>query len=165
MGLFPSPILNRVTTYSCRTEAFKYSSFHGREINETNITLTLIFNICNFNKTCSFDIFIANLIKIIRRISNSIFGTFNPLGLQLITGRQLGLNHLNKYRFDYNLNNCIDPLCKCRLGVDSTVYFFLHYKYYNRVIISFLNDLGSIDKTLLNISELYLVNVLKMHFV
>ena len=47
------------------------------------------------NWTCNFNIFRANSIKIIRPISNSIFGTFNPLGLKLITRICLGLSHLH----------------------------------------------------------------------
>ena len=46
------------------------------------------------NWTYNFNIFRANSIKIIRSISNSIFGIFNPLGLKLITRICLGLSQL-----------------------------------------------------------------------
>ena len=94
-----------ITTYSCRTDAFKYSFFPWT-INEWN---KLNFNI----RTSSFNIFRANLINIIRPIPNSIFGIFNQLGIMLITKLQLGLSHLNKHRFNHNFNNCINPLCTC----------------------------------------------------
>ena len=71
-----------ITTYSCRTDAFKYSFFPWT-INEWN---KLNFNI----RTSSFNIFRANLIKIIRPIPNSIFGILNPLGLTLITRVRFG---------------------------------------------------------------------------
>ena len=44
----------------------------------------------------SFNIFWANLIKIIWPIHNSIFGIFDPIWLKLITRLQLGLSHLNE---------------------------------------------------------------------
>ena len=94
-----------ITAYSCMTDAFKYSFFPWT-INEWN---KLNFNI----RTSSFNIFRANLIKIIRPIPNSTFGIFNRLGIMLITKLQLGLSHLNKHRFNHNFNNCINPLCTC----------------------------------------------------
>ena len=66
-----------ITTYSCRTDTFKYS-FSAWKINEWN---KRDFNI----RASSFNIFRANLINIIQLISYSVFGIFNPLGLKLIT--------------------------------------------------------------------------------
>ena len=141
-----------ITTYSCRTDAFKYS-FLPWMINEWN---KLNFNI----QTSNFNIFRANLIKIIRPIPNPIFSTFNPLGLKMITRLRLGLSHLNEHRFNHNFNNCINPLCTYSLDNESTVHFFLHCNYYNSARKSLLNDLNSVDRTLLDLSDLSLVNVL-----
>ena len=60
-----------ITTYSCKTDAFKYSFFPWT-IN--------VWNKLNFNiRTSSFNMFRGNLIKIIRLISYSVFDIFNPL--------------------------------------------------------------------------------------
>ena len=150
--LYNSQNKSNITTYSCRTDAFKYSFFPWM-INEWN---KLNFNI----RTSSFNIFRANLIKIIRPIPNSVFGIFNPLGLKLITRLRLGLSHLNEHRFKHNFNDCINPLCTCSLDIESTVHYFLHCNYYNSARISLLNDLNSVDKTLLSLSDLSLVNIL-----
>ena len=141
-----------ITTYSCRTDAFKYSFFPWT-INEWN---KLNFNI----RASSFNIFRANLIKIIRPIPNSVFGIFNPLGLKLITRLRLGLSHLNEHRFKHNFNDCINLLCTCSLDIVSTVHYFLHSNYYNKARISLLNDINSVDRTLLSLSDLSLVNIL-----
>ena len=141
-----------ITTFSCKTDTFKYS-FFPRTINEWN---KLNFSI----RASSFNIFRANLIKIIRPIPNSVFGIFNPLGLKLITRLRLGLSHLNEHMFKHNFNDCIHPLCTCSLDIESTVHYFLHCNYYNGARISLLNDLNSVDRTLLNLSDLSLVNVL-----
>ena len=44
--------------------------------------------------------------------------------------------------------------------VNSSVLSHLHCKYYNSARISLLNDLNSVDKTLLSLSDLSLVNIL-----
>ena len=141
-----------ITTYSCIIDAFKYS-FLPWTINEWN---KLNFNIW----TSSFNIFRANLIKIIRPIPNSVFGIFNPLGLKLIARLPLALSHLNENRFKHNFSDCINPLCTCSLDIESTVHYFLHCNYYNNARISLLNDLNSVDRTLLSLSDSSLVNVL-----
>ena len=110
--------------------------------------------------TCSFNTIRANLIKIIQPIPNSVFSTFNPLGLKLITRLQLALSHQNAHRFNHNFKDCINPLCTCSLDTESTVQYFLHCNYYNSARISLLNDLNSVDRTLFNLSNLSLVNVL-----
>ena len=73
----------------------------------------------------------------------------------------LELSHLNEHRFNHTFNNCLNPVCTCSLDFESTVYFFLHCNCYNNARISLLlNDLNSVDRTLLNLSDLSLVNVL-----
>ena len=140
-----------ITTYSCRTDAYNYSFFPWT-INEWN---KLNFSI----QASGFNIFRANLIKIIQPIPNSVFSIFNPLGLKLIARLWLGLSHLNEHRFKHNFNECINHLCICSLDIDSTVHYFLHCNYYS-ARISLLNDLNSVDKTLLSLSDLSLLNIL-----
>ena len=119
------------------------------------------WNKLNFNiETYSFKIFKANLIKIIQPIPNPIFCIFDPLRLKLITRLWLGLSHLNEHRFNHNFNNCINPLCTCSLDIVSTVHFCLYCYYYNSAIKSLLNDLNSVERTLLNLPYLSFVNVL-----
>ena len=109
--LYNTQNTRNITTYSCRNDAFKYSFFPWT-INE--------WNKINFNiRTPSFNIFRANLIKIIRPLPNPIFSIFNPLGLKLITKLQLGLCSWP------SLNNCINPLCTCSLDIESTVLEYL----------------------------------------
>ena len=112
------------------------------------------------NLTSSFNIIRANLIKIIRPIPNSVFGIFNPIGLKLITRLRLGLNHLNDHRFNHNFIDCINPLCTCSLVIESTVHYFLYCNHCNSARISLFKDLNSANRTLLNPSDLSLVNVL-----
>ena len=61
--------------------------------------------------------------------------------------------------FNHNFNDCINPWCTCSLDIESIIHYFLHCNYYNNARISLLNDLNSVDRTLLNLSDLSLVNV------
>ena len=150
--LYEARNTRNISRYSCSADALKYSFFPWT-INKWN---KLNFNI----RTSSFNIFRANLINIILPISYSVFGIFNLLGLKLITRLRLGLSHLNEHRFKHNFNDCINPLCTCSLDIESTVHYFLHCNYYNNARISLLNDLNSVDRTLLSLSDSSLVNVL-----
>ena len=105
-------------------------------------------------ETSSFNIIRANLIKIIRPIPNLVLSIFNPLGLHL------ALSHQNVHRFSHNFSDCINPLCTCSLNSESTVPYFLHCNFYNSARIALLNDLNSVNRTLFNLSNLSLVNVL-----
>ena len=100
------------------------------------------------------------MIKIIRPITNSVFGIFNPLGLTLMTKLWLGLSHLNEHRFKHSFNDYINPLCIFSLDIDSKVHYFLHCNYSNSARISLLNDINSVDKILSSLSDLSLVNIL-----
>ena len=110
--------------------------------------------------TSSFNIIRANLIKIIRPIPNLVLSIFNPLGLKLITRLHLALSHQNVHRFNHNFSDCINPLCTCSPNSESTVPYFLHCNYYNSARIALLNDLNSVNRTVFNLSNLSLVNVL-----
>ena len=102
------------------------------------------------------------LVKIIWPIPYLAFKVSNPLAFKLITRVWLGLSHLNELRFNHNFDDCISPLCTCSLDIESTVHYFLHCNYYNSARISLLNDLNSVDRTLLNLSDLSLDNVFSM---
>ena len=67
----------------------------------------------------------------------------------MITRLWLALIHLNEHRFNHNSNNWINHLSS-----------IIHCIYYNSARISLLNDLNSVDRTLLDLSGLSLVNVL-----
>ena len=71
--LYNTQNARNITTYSCRADAFKYILFtHGRLINGINLTL-----ISKHPVLISLEL--ANLIKIIQPIPNSVFGIVNPL--------------------------------------------------------------------------------------
>ena len=114
--LYTSRNTKNIATYSYRIDVFKHSFFPWT-INEWS---KLSFNI----RTSSFNIFRANLIKIIQLTPNPIFSIFDLLRRKLMTRLTLGLSHLNEHRFNYNFNNCMNPICTCSQDFESTVHIF-----------------------------------------
>lgn len=84
-----------------------HSNIHFfREWNKFNFDIRVpSFNIFNNFRT--------NLIKIIRRIPNSIFAIYNSLLIKLTTRLRDGLSHLSERRLNYNFSNSTNPLSTC----------------------------------------------------
>ena len=40
-----------------------------------------------------------------------------------MTRLRLGLRHLREHKFNHNFQNCINPLCRCALVIESTSHF------------------------------------------
>ena len=66
------------------------------------------------------------LLKIGRPTPKSVYSIHNPIGLKLLTRLRLGLSHLNQRIFNHNFQDCVNPLCSCRLLVEFSSHFFLH---------------------------------------
>ena len=88
-----------------------------------------------------------------------VYSIHNPLGLKLLTRLRLGVSHLNDHRFNHNFGNCLNPLCTCRLEVESTTHFFLHCHHFNVIRITVNNSLKAIDKDILKLSDSSLTKV------
>ena len=89
----------------------------------------------------TYSVFRQHLLKVIRPKPSASFNVCNFAGLHLLTRLQLGLSHLNEHRFNRNFQNCINPLCRCSLEVESTSHFFLHCLHYNDCA-TLLNELN-----------------------
>ena len=81
-------------------------------------------------------------------------------GLCLLSRLWLGLGHLNEHRFNHNFQNCFNPLCTCRLEVESTSHFFLHCLHYKDIHATLLKERNSVDENILKLSDNTLINLL-----
>ena len=95
---------------------------------------------------------------------NPVYHIQNYVGLKLLARLRLGLSHLNKHRFNYNFQNCINLLCICSLEVESTVHFFLHCYHYHNIKAKLLNSQNVIDTNLFKLSEKQLTKALLYNF-
>ena len=107
----------KIETYYCRTDLFKYSFFLDTVVEWNKLDVTV-------RNAKSFLIFKNLLLKIGRPIQNSIFKIHDPLGIKLLTRLRVGLSHLNEHWFRHNFQDCLNPLCSCSLEVESNIQFF-----------------------------------------
>ena len=90
----------------------------------------------------------------------SSYKIFNPLGIKFLTRLRLGLSHLNEHRFKHNFQSCLNPLCSCRLEVESTTHFFLHCHFFNTFRQTLLDTVVTIIHDISHLSDDSLVNQL-----
>ena len=132
---------DKIETYYCRTDLFKYSFFLYSVWNKVDVTV---------RNAKSFLIFKNLLLKIGRPIQNSMFKIHDPLGIKLLTRLRVGLSHINEHWFRHNFQDCLNPLCSCSLEVESNIHFFLHCQHF---IQSYQITLDSVKK-IVHISNL-----------
>ena len=75
-----------------------------------------------------------------------------------MTRLRLGLRHLREHKFNHNFQNCINPLCRCALVIESTSHFF-HCPLFDVKRITFLSTLNKIDCKLIETNESSLVEI------
>ena len=85
------------------------------------------------------------LLKIGRPTLTPVYNILNPNGLKLLTRLRLGLSHLNKYQFNHNFKECVNPLCSCNLQVESVSHFLLHCNSFTDIRKTLFNELQSFD--------------------
>ena len=144
---------DKIATYYCRTDLFKYSFFPYTIVEWNKLDNTI-------RNSKSFLIFRNSLLKIGRSIQNSIFKIHDPLGIKLLTRLRLGLSHLNEHRFRHNFQDCLNPLCSRSLEVESTIHYFLHCHYFVQYRNTLLDSVKIILNDNSNITDDSFVNIL-----
>ncbi len=101
------------------------------------------------------------LISNIRPTQKSLHGITNRSESSTITRLRVHFSNLNEHRFDHNFA-CKTPMCKCDLGVESTIHYFLHcrqYTLHRRNLLDKISDIVGNDITQLpddHLSDLFL---------
>ena len=143
----------RIPNIFCRTEFYRNSFFPSVIAEWNNLNDEII-------KSESLNIFRNALLKLIRSPANSIYGIWNPLGIQLLTRLRLGLSHLREHKFQHNFLDTFDPLCPCSSEVESVSHFFLRCHFFNNERLILMNGLQVIDPNIHLLDELSLSNLL-----
>ena len=76
-----------------------------------------------------------------------------------LTRLRLGLNYLNKHKFDRKFPNCFDLKCSCRPSNEDPAYFLLHCPHYTDISRLLLNEISSTDKPIIYLPDTKLVEV------
>ena len=87
-------------TLRCRTELFR-NSFLPLTVNEWNKLDSDIKN------SVSFAIFRKHLLAFIRAVGNSIYGTYDPVGVRLINRLRLGFSYLRQHKSRHNFADTV----------------------------------------------------------
>ena len=117
---------NKIKTLSGRTKAFN-SSFYPYSIRQWCVLSEEIRNIVSVNK------FKESIISFIRPKENSVFAIRDTKGLKLLTRLRLNFSHLNKHIFRHGFKDIVDPMCKCDVETETTLYFLLRCKLYSNM--------------------------------
>ena len=81
-------------------------------------------------------------------MENKTFSICDPLGIKLLNRLRVDFSHLNEHKFRHNFADTSNLLCSCSLEIESTAHFFLRYRYYNNIRITFMNELNDIDNSI-----------------
>ena len=77
-----------------------------------------------------------------------------------MTQLRLGQSRLRDGKFNYNFQNCINPLCSCAMDIESTSHFFTHCPLFDDKTITLLSTLNKIDCKLIETNESSLIKTL-----
>ena len=104
--------------------------------------------------------FRRNLLKMIKPAPNSVFDACDPQGLKLLTRLRLGLSHLRDHKFRHGFNDTIDPFCPCTVEIESISHFFLRCHNFDIQRQNLMNELFSINHSILQYDENTLTELL-----
>ena len=111
-------------------------------------------------KAESLSLFKTNILKFIQPSPNSVYNCHNPKGLKFITRLRLGLSHLREHKSKHSFQDTINPLCSCRLDIESTEHFLLHCPQFVNERRTLLSTIGNINYKLLENTDSNLTQML-----
>ena len=101
----------------------------------------------------SIAMFKSRLQSFVRPVPNIAHNTFDPIGLKLLTHLRLGFSHLNEYRFRYYFQDCMNPLCSCRLEIENTLHYLLHCHHFSHSRVVLMNSVKSVSEHFNSLSD------------
>ena len=61
----------------------------------------------------------------------------------------LGFTLVCDHKIRHGLLYAIDPFCSCRISIESSVHYFLHCRNFSSARNTFLNDISSINRSII----------------
>ena len=103
-------------------------------------------NICNSG---GLYIFKETLLKFIRPTGSTVVNWKNPKGVKLLTRLRSGLSHLSEHKFKHSFQDSLNLKWSCGKDIDALAHFLLYRINYPNERSSFLNVIGSINRSIL----------------
>ena len=130
-----------------KTRINRMPTFHYRKDCLKNFFSFTLNDWYKFDETIrnseSISIFKSRLLSFIRPLESSVYNIFDPIGLKCLTRLRLGFSHHNGHRFRYNFRDDMNPLCSCRLEIEDTSHYLLHYHHFSQCRIYLMNSVKS----------------------
>ena len=101
-----------------------------------------------------------SILKFIRPSPSNVFNCNSYKGIRLITRLRVGMSHLREHKFEYNFQDCLNPICSCGLDIESTSRFLLHCPTFNDELYNLMSTLNNIDWKLLELTKPFLSRTL-----
>ena len=80
-----------------------------------------------------------------------MFNIFDPIGLKVLTYLRLGFSHLNEHSFQYNFQDCMNPLCSCSLEIENALHYCIAIIF--TICIDLMNNVKSLTDNLKSLTD------------
>ena len=100
------------------------------------------------------------ILSFIRPKVNSVFAIHDTKALKLLIRRRLKVTHLSEHKFRHSFRDTGDPMSKCGLETEITLYFLQRCRVYSAIRTKLLDDRSTVDSSLANYHDEKLLNIL-----
>ena len=114
----------------------------------------------HIKKSKSISIFKSNILKFIRRKPNNVCYCHNFKEIRLLTRLCLDLSHLREHKFKHSFQHCLNPLCFCVNGIETSTHYLLHCPTDAKERMNLLNKIKSIICRILEFRDAFVTKIL-----
>ena len=114
----------------------------------------------NIHNSASYNAFKKVTLKFIRPEPNKVFNVDRGKELTFFTRIRLRLSHLADYKFRYNFQDCVNPICSCGQKIGISIHFPLHVSNYHCERQTLFEKVNKIDSTILKQNDQVTTNLL-----
>ena len=114
----------------------------------------------DLRNTESYTLFRSSILKFIRPSPNNFYDCQNIMGVKLVTRLRLALSHLREHKFKHSFQDTLNPLCNCRMDVESSTHFLLQCPSYINERCTLMSNLNRINPQISQTSLQLLTNAL-----
>ena len=138
---------NSITTFRCRTDCYKNPFFPSALSDGFQLDVAI-------KNSELIAIFKSRLLSFIRPIQSDVYNIFDPIGLKFLAHLRLDFSHLNEHRLRHNFQDCLNPLCSCRLQTEDTINYLVTCHHFSQHRIDLINSVKYIFEGFDSLSDI-----------
>ena len=142
MSTYKTGNTNNIFLFKVKHNFFQNSFFPSAIIKWNKLDL-------NIRNSESLNIFKKTLLNFIRPSGIIVFNCHNSKEVKLLIKSRLGLSHLREHKFKHSFQDSLKPICSCGNDIETSAYFLLHCPNFSNGRSTFLDIIGSIDRSIL----------------